>query len=810
MPVGSYSKKAEKLMKLRIAAVVVFFALASSLVARCDAYQSPFTFRAIVHAGDAAPVPAQLSSVLESAFNDQGQVALSADRGIILKSGSQTIPIVATGDPAPGGGFFFSVDSPSLSPQGQVVFRGSVSFPGTSGLYEFSSGTISLLIADGTTSTGGQSITPGGASFVGNGDMLVNDAFSGALFLFSNGALTRLVGPGDSSPGGAPFVSLVGGVMNQTHQVAFEAFLSTGGNGIFLLSGGTISKIIAAGDIMSDGVPFGFADAPTLNDSGDVVFGGISNSLADSGIFSFSNGHLSLLIPRLARLPNGSFLDVPFTTSLNDAGEVAFSASDTNGNNGVFLFANGQISSVETDGQPAPEGGTFKTRTEVGAIINASGQVLFFADRIQHGNALYLFSNNALSRVIGQGDFIPRQPTFEFPTSVGIGDGDRVLISDSTFPGGNGAYTAIPTSGGNGGQQTLAIHVGQAIGVDGVVDFLFGFGMNQQGQVAADVASSDAKGALLLNTAGSPVVLLDSSPSSAVDPGGSAPAINDLGNIAFNGFAPGSGTSGVFLDSNGQTQLLLSAATQLPGGTGLNNITNLALNNQDALAFVATPAFPAASFFLFANGQLTALANNGDPAPGGGNFQIFFPDPSFGPVINNRGDVVFASSLTGTPGGVFGSSGVYLFSNGNLSRIVGPNDPSPDGGVFLDASFPSVNAGDIAFFAETSKFNFGVFLFHADQIIPVVLAGDMVNGEGLSFATQPVLNNNGDIAFTATLLDGRNAILVASGAKRNGGTPTAVSSGEILWQKKMRDLEKLPRPYNHPGPNVRMLEQISN
>jgi hypothetical protein len=50
-------------MKLRIAAVVVFFALASSLVARCDAYQSPFTFRAIAHTGDAAPVPAQLSSV---------------------------------------------------------------------------------------------------------------------------------------------------------------------------------------------------------------------------------------------------------------------------------------------------------------------------------------------------------------------------------------------------------------------------------------------------------------------------------------------------------------------------------------------------------------------------------------------------------------------------------------------------------------------------------------------------------------------------------------------------------------------------
>lgn len=798
-------------MKFRIVTVVALCTVAISPIAWGDASQSSITFKTVVHSGDAAPVPSQLSSVLESAFNDQGQVALVADGGIILKSGSQVIPIAATGDSAPGGSFFFSVDSPSLSPQGQVVFRGNVAFPGTSGLYEFSGGTISLLIADGTTASDGQSITPGGASFIANGDMLVGDVFSGALFLFSNGVLTHLVGPGDSAPQGSTFVLLTGGVMNQSHQVAFEAFLSTGGNGIFLLSGGTITKIVAAGDIMPDGVPFGFADAPTLNDSGQVVFGGISNSLADSGIFSFSNGHLSLLIPRLAPLPNGSFLNVPFTTSLNDAGEVAFAALDTNDNNGVFLFANGQISTLQTAGEAAPEGGTFKSGIEVGAIINASGQVLLFGDRFQHGNALYLFSNSALSRVIGQGDSIPRQPTFEFPTSLAIGGGDQVLISDSTFPGGNGGYTATPVDGGNGGQQSLAVHVGETIGGDGVVDFLFGFGMNQSGQVAADVASSDVNGALLLNSGGSLSVLVDSSSSSAVDPGANTPAINDQGDIAFNGFAPGIGTGGVFLNSNGQTQLLLSAARQLPDGTTLNNITNLALNNQQALAFMAAPVFPTTSFFLFANGQLTTLASSGNPAPGGGTFQIFFQDPSLGPVMNNSGDVVFASSLTGTTGGFFGSSGVYLFSNGTLTRVVGPNDPSPDGGVFLDASFPSINGrGDIAFFAETSNFNFGVFLFHGGQITAVALAGDTANGEGLGFATQPVLNSNGDIAFTATLFDGRNAIFVASGGKRSGGTSTAASLGEIQWQKKKKDLQKLPHPHNHPGPSPRMIDQTGN
>lgn len=802
-------------MKFKQIAMIAACAVATSSSIWGDETPQPaFKFKPVVRAGDAAPVPPQLSSVLEFAFNDQGQVALVGDGGLILKSGSQTIPIAAVGDSAPGGGFFFSVSSPSLGPQGQLVFRGNVAFPGVSGLYMFSNGTISRLIPDGTKATNGQSVRPGGASFTANGDMLVADVFNGTLFLFSGSTLSRLVGSGDAAPGGGTFTVLVGGVMNQSHQVAFEGFRSTGGNGIFLLSGGTLTKIIATGDIMPDGVPFGFADPPTLNDSGQVVFGGISNSIADSGIFSFSNGQLSVLIPRLAPLPDGSFFNVPFTTSINNAGQIAFAASNTNNSNGffsdgVFLFSNGQINELEIAGQAAPDGGIFRSGVEVGATINASGQVLFLADRLQHGNALYLFSDNMVSRVIGQGDLIPRQPTFEFPTTLAIGGGDLVLISDSTFPGGSGGYTATPFHAGNPGQQSLAVNVGESIGLDGVVDFLFGFDMNQGGQVAADVVSSDARGTLLLNSEGSLAVLADSSSTSAVDPGASTPAINDSADIAFNGFAPGIQTRGVFLNSNGQTNLLLSAATQLPDGTSLNNITNLALNNDDALAFMASPVFPNTGFFLFSGGQLTTLAANGGPAPGGGNFRIFFGSPTSGPVINNRGDVAFSSLLSGIPGGFFGSAGVFLFSNGALTRVVGPNDPSPDGGVFRFANSPSINSnGDIAFFAETSHFTFGVFIFRNGQIIQVVKAGDVVNGERLGFVQRPVLGNDGHIAFTASV-GGRDAIFVAANDGNAEGTESTpgdpASADEVHWQLDKMDLLQLPQPHDYPGQNVRMI-----
>lgn len=796
-------------MTLRTITLLTVCALGLSCLAQGDSPQPVFKFKPVVRTGDVAPVPPQLSSILEFSFNDQGQIALLGDGGLILQSSSQTIPIAATGDTAPGGGLFFSVDVPSVSPQGQVFFRGNVAFPGTSGLYSFSNGTITLVIPDGTLASDGTPVTPNGTAFTSGGDMMVADAFSGALFLFSNSALNRLVGPGDPAPGGGTFSTLLGAAINQSHQVAFQAFTTTGANGIFLLSAGTITKIVASGDIMPDGVPFGFPDAPTMNDSGQVVFGGISNSIADSGIFSFSNGQLSVIIPRLAPLPNGSFFNVPFTTSLNNAGEIAISMSDLNNSPGVYLFADGQLSQIEAAGQPAPEGGTFTSFVEVGAVINNSGQVLLVAGRAQHGDAVYLFSNNQLSRVLGQGDTIPRQPKFEFPTALAIGGGDLVQISDSTFPGGNGAYTANAN-----GQANVAVHVGEALGADGIVDFLFGAVMNQSGQVAASIATSDANGAVALESANTLTVLNDSSSGSSVDPGSGPVAIDDLGEVAFAGFNPSTFSNGIFLTANGQTQLLLDEGAQLPQGTSL---TNLAFNNLHTLAFQATTFFPSftTNVDLFANGQLTTIAASGSPAPGGGTFQILFDSPRVGPVMNNRGDVAFAGSLSGVIGGIFGSGGVFLYRNGALTRVVGPGDPSPDGGTFQFADAPSINAnGDISFFGETSNFNFGAFVFHQGHFIQVAVAGDVADGIPLGFVDQPQLNNNGDVAFTASLLDGSNAVFVATNGGNNTGagfgssTPGAPPApGQLQWEKMKRNLVQSKDQHNHLGQNVKMVNQ---
>src|SRR5581483_592208 len=142
--------------------------------------------------------------------------------------------------------------------------------------------------------------------------------------------------------------------------------------------------------------------------------------------------------------------------------------------------------------------------------------------------------------------------------------------------------------------------------------------------------------------------------------------------VAYLGFNPATFQRGLYLNSNGQVSLLVDAATPLSGGT-LNDIENPALNSQDQAAFLSAFSFPNPNaIYLATAGQLTPLARDGDPAPGGGNFSIPFANPQFGPVINDRGDVAFATWLTGTTGGIFGSGGVFVSSTGGLTRIVGP------------------------------------------------------------------------------------------------------------------------------------------
>ncbi|PYP91854.1 MAG: hypothetical protein DMG65_06005 [Candidatus Angelobacter sp. Gp1-AA117] len=809
--------------------------LAALFAAQTGFAQPAYKFKKVFETGDAAPVPQQLGSVLESNFDDDGRVALIADGGLILKSGDHIIPVAGPGDSAPGGGTFLSLTTPSLGPQGQILFTALVGFSdGTvaSRAFLYSNGRISQLLPKGMVADTGELVFPSSATFARNGEMLIADSTPQvfAIYLLSNNTLTRVIGPGDEvTEFGDVIAVILGATLNSSRQVVITAETFGASQAMFLWSAGTVTKIIDTSTFMADGVRPSLLENPSINDFGQVVFSVISDSSADSGIYTFSNGQLSLLVPKFTALPDGSGLETAFTTSVNNAGQIAFSALTTaaTNNNGVFLFANGQITNVAVGGQAAPDGGIFRQGVEAGGAINSSGQVLFTGAGSQHGIALYLSSANQLSRVIGQGDPIARQPAFVFPTTTAIAAGDVLLISDTTFPGGASAYTA--TARGNPrGRTRLVVHEGESIGADGVIDFLSGSSMNQSGEAIAGVGTSNALAAVLSDDKTSLQVVADGAAGSAVEPTDNTQAINNLGEIAFTGFAPATQTAGVFLSSGGQTRLLLDAATPLPGGGTISgNIANLSLNSLDQIAFMAQPSSGPVGTFVAANGAITPLAIDGAPAPGGGNFNLFF-GPNFdplrgGPVINDHGDVAFGSRLSSVPvGGILGFGGIFLYKDGVVSRIAGPDDPSPDGGVFVFADSPSINSsGDVAFFGETSAFSFGAFVYSKGKITQVAIAGDFVNGSRLSFVDLPVINDNGHVGFTASILDGNhhidgnllsslflhNAIFVAAPADDNRAdtsdgvrsAPGAPPAPELVKAIRAQNDKALSRRHRDPS-----------
>ena len=120
-------------MRSRRIAVLAF--LAALFAAQTVSAQSQFKLREVVRTGTNAPVTQQLSFVSGFSLNSQGQSAFIGDGGLFLRSGGNNTIVAAFGDVAPGGGSFISVSAPSINLAGQIVFRGEVSSPSSSGLF---------------------------------------------------------------------------------------------------------------------------------------------------------------------------------------------------------------------------------------------------------------------------------------------------------------------------------------------------------------------------------------------------------------------------------------------------------------------------------------------------------------------------------------------------------------------------------------------------------------------------------------------------------------------------------------------------
>ena len=237
-------------------------------------------------------------------------------------------------------------------------------------------------------------------------------------------------------------------------------------------------------------------------------------------------------------------------------------------------------------------------------------------------------------------------------------------------------------------------------------------------------------------------------------------AFNKLGHAAVAAETEGRCAATLFHVTELGSTILADTCTETPyGKLGFGSAN---INEQGQAAFLALPLLSGAfvgTIFLHSGGNLTRLVAQGDATPVG---TVFGGCPFSEPSINNRGEVAFGA-CSDLDRQVF-RDGVFLYSAGEIRKVVLSHDPSPIGGEFALNFFPAVDgfindSGDVLFQAgviidASIREKFGLFIATHGTFEKVVVDGDgMPGGTTVRPGTLGIgdLNNNAEVAFTVAL-----------------------------------------------------------
>jgi hypothetical protein len=728
-----------------------------------------FETSSIARVSDPAPVPPQLVQVSSPSVADGGQVAFVGDGGIFLQTKDGTTLVVAPGDPAPGGGKFFSVWMPLVNELGDVAFIAGVSSPGRPGIFLWSNGSISPIVqADDPAPSGGVFLSFSELGMKGGGEDLTI-AFSGSsynsitekgLFLFSHGAFQRLVRQGDMAPGGGTFVNLSYPSVNLSGQVAFYGYLNPPTDGIFLVQpDGRITEVARNGDSAPEGGTFEFAadgtasyvsiSLPSLNENGELAFSAHTSIFGRGGIFLYSDGQTSRRIRELDPAPGGGVFYALTDPTLNSGGQIAFYGS-TSIVTGFFLFSpeTGIVELVHR-GQESPEGDTFSGFYTL-ADLNASGQVAFAGLLTKNLGGVYLASPGEIDRIAGQGDPVDRDPIFADVHHIAINSAGQVLFMASAFPGGVGLFVGAPPA--------PVVRVGDSAPGGGVFEYIYPnrAAMNDERIVFVAASTSDFNTTVYSFSDGAFSQIARSGDPA---PGGGtfyyfgSLALNKNGDLVLLGYANSPNRTGLYILSGGVFSSVLTVGDPAPDGGTFSSFDYFSFNDLNQIAFLGSVTPPGRSgIFRWSDGVAKPIARTGDSAPGGGTYTFTSASPIFAPSLNAHGDLAFAAPLSTN------HAGVFKFSDEIITRVAGEGDPAPGGGTILLADNAWLNdPGQVAFYAATSS-TVGVFLLSEGRVSAVARGGDPAPGGGtFIYVDVPRLNGQTQVGFLGSLPDGYGA-----------------------------------------------------
>jgi hypothetical protein len=437
--------------------------------------------------------------------------------------------------------------------------------------------------------------------------------------------------------------------------------------------------------------------------------------------------------------------------SINDAGQVAFTASLTGAPGGavanaaIFRGGVGGLVQIAREGQLAPDAnGSYADflTSSVNPLINDAGQVAFAASLA--GTTGGTLDDTGLYRSSGGGV-------------------TQVARAGQPAPGGNGTLGDLPASAATNDAGQLAFVAGY-VGTAGGVSDNSGIVRGDGGALVEIVrAGQDAPGGGRYSGFGSL-------------------AFNDNGLVAFSASVVG-GPNGFFFGGPAGVTSIARRGQAAPGGGFVGSGSVAAFNLVDqALLHASVSAVsngPSESDAIFRGngGELVQIVRTGQAAPdGNGAFS------TLGNVmaLNLLGQAAFTATTTGAQ-----NNGLFRGDGLALTQIARDGQAAPGGvGVFDLFAAASLNdVGQVAFVGflkgagVTAANDVGVYL-HDDDLGLVTIAreGDELLGStiiGLGLAGNSTggpsnvdgrsgLNNLGQVAYDFTLADGRRGIALGS------------------------------------------------
>lgn len=256
--------------------------------------------------------------------------------------------------------------------------------------------------ADKFSSFFGYAIDDGKVVFRGSGS-----AFFDGIYIADNGSLTKVVDTNTTIPDGVGNFTFLGAPVFDADNVAFEASGDNQQRGIYTIIGSSLTKVADTNTAVPDGTGnFFFSFASPAIDGDKVAFRGFYNleGLIYGGIYIADSGSLSKVVDANTTILDGTVNFISFGGPAIDGGNIAFVASDSSFQEGIYTVIGGSLTKVAGTNTAIPDGtGNFTSFFQ--PAIN-DDNIVFTGGRPGFGLGIYTTIGGSLTKVLSPNDIL--------------------------------------------------------------------------------------------------------------------------------------------------------------------------------------------------------------------------------------------------------------------------------------------------------------------------------------------------------------------------------------------------------------------